>query len=168
MCKCCENNGNSGNCEIQTNQQVKLNKLLEEYGNVKGSLIPVLQKAQEIYGYLPETVLKEISEKLRIPLSKIYGVVTFYAQFHLKPRGRNVIRVCLGTACHVRGGAKIAEAVTKAIGVKDGETTVDHRYTFESVACLGACGLAPVMMINDETYGRLTPDMVAGLLQKYE
>lgn len=162
MCQCCNSEGD------KTKQQLELEKVLAEFAGKKGGLIPVLQAAQGIYGYLPAEALKEISSRLQIPLSKVYGVVTFYAQFHLKPRGRNVVRVCLGTACHVRGGAKIAEAVTKAIGIKDGETTPDLRYTFESVACLGACGLAPVMMVNDETYGRLTPDKVAKLLEEYK
>lgn len=161
MCQCCD-------AEPKTKEALELEKVFAEYRGKKGALIPVLQKAQDIYGYLPTEVLREISRNLQIPVSKIYGVVTFYAQFHLKPRGRNIIRVCLGTACHVRGGAKISEAVTKAVGIKDGETTEDLRYTFESVACLGACGLAPVMMVNDETHGRLTPDMVKGLLEKYE
>lgn len=161
MCQCC-------NEETPTKEALELQKVFSQFRGKKGALIPVLQKAQEIYGYLPTEVLKEISGNLQIPLSKIYGVVTFYAQFHLNPRGRNIVRVCLGTACHVRGGAKISEAVTKAIGIKDGETTEDLRYTFESVACLGACGLAPVMMVNDETHGRLTPDMVKELLEKYE
>jgi len=161
MCQC--------NCEEpKSNEALELEKVFVKYEGKKGALIPVLQAAQDIYGYLPAEVLKEISARLRIPVSKIYGVVTFYAQFHLNPRGRNIVRVCLGTACHVRGGAKIAEAVTKAIGIKDGETTEDLRYTFESVACLGACGLAPVMMVNDETHGRLTPDKIAALLEKYE
>lgn len=161
MCQC-------NDCETKTKEALELEKVFAVYRGKKGALIPVLQKAQDIYGYLPVETLKEISRNLQIPVSKIYGVVTFYAQFHLKPRGRNIIRVCLGTACHVRGGAKISEAVTKAVGIKDGETTEDLRYTFESVACLGACGLAPVMMVNDETHGRLTPDMVKGLLEKYE
>jgi len=161
MCQCCD-------AELKTKEALELEKVFAEYRGKKGALIPVLQKAQDIYGYLPIEVLKDISRSLQIPVSKIYGVVTFYAQFHLKPRGRNIIRVCLGTACHVRGGSKISEAVTKAVGIKDGETTEDLRYTFESVACLGACGLAPVMMVNDETHGRLTPDMVKGLLEKYE
>ncbi|MBU7008616.1 NADH-quinone oxidoreductase subunit NuoE [Phosphitispora fastidiosa] len=161
MCQC--------NCEEpKSNEALELEKVYVKYEGKKGALIPVLQAAQDIYGYLPAEVLKDISARLRIPVSKIYGVVTFYAQFHLNPRGRNIVRVCLGTACHVRGGAKIAEAVTKAIGIKDGETTEDLRYTFESVACLGACGLAPVMMVNDETHGRLTPDKIAALLEKYE
>ena len=161
MCQCkCE--------EPKTNETMELEKVFAKYEGKKGALIPVLQAAQNIYGYLPAEVLKEISAKLNIPVSKIYGVVTFYAQFHLNPRGRNIVRVCLGTACHVRGGAKIAEAVTKAIGVADGETTEDLRYTFESVACLGACGLAPVLMVNEDTHGRLTPDKVVGLLEKYK
>ncbi len=162
MCQCCNA------AETKTKEALELEKVFNKFAGKKGALIPVLQAAQEIYGYLPAEVLKEISANLQIPLSKIYGVVTFYAQFHLKPRGRNIIRVCLGTACHVRGGAKVAEAVTKAVGIKDGETSEDLRYTFESVACLGACGLAPVMMVNDDTHGRLTPDMVAGLLEQYK
>lgn len=161
MCQC-------GNTAEQTKESLELDQVFAKYEGKKGALIPVLQKAQDIYGYLPADVLKEISARLRTPVSKVYGVVTFYAQFHLKPRGRNIIRVCLGTACHVRGGAKISDAVTKAVGIKDGETTEDLRYTFESVACLGACGLAPVMMVNDETHGRLTPDVVAGLLERYK
>lgn len=161
MCQC-------GNTAEQTKESLELAKVFAKYEGKKGALIPVLQAAQDIYGYLPADVLKEIAARLRTPVSKVYGVVTFYAQFHLKPRGRNIIRVCLGTACHVRGGAKISDAVTKAVGIKDGETTEDLRYTFESVACLGACGLAPVMMVNDETHGRLTPDVVAGLLERYK
>lgn len=162
MSQCC------CSAESKTNEALELEKVLAKYKGQKGALIPVLQAAQNIYGYLPVEVLKEISLGLKIPVSKIYGVVTFYAQFHLRPRGRNIIRVCLGTACHVRGGSKIVEAVTNAVGIKDGETTEDLRYTFESVACLGACGLAPVMMVNDDTHGRLTPDMVAGLLERYK
>lgn len=162
MCQCCSN-GEPKSAEFQ-----KLDEVLAKYKGKKGALIPVLQGTQDIFGYLPADALKEISRVLNLPLSKIYGVVTFYAQFHLNPRGRNIIRVCLGTACHVRGGAKILEAVEKATGIKDGETTEDLRFTFESVACIGACGLAPVMMINDDTHGRLTPDKVAALLEQYK
>jgi len=162
MCQC--------NCDVESKSEEfqKLDQVLAKFKGKKGALIPVLQAAQDVFGYLPADALKEISRQLNLPLSKIYGVVTFYAQFHLKPRGRNIIRVCLGTACHVRGGAKIAEAVEKAIGVKDGGTTEDLRYTLESVACIGACGLAPVMMVNDDTHGRLTPDQVAALLEQYK
>ncbi|MGB4232287.1 MAG: NAD(P)H-dependent oxidoreductase subunit E, partial [bacterium] len=104
----------------------------------------------------------------QVPLSQIYGVATFYAQFHLKPRGRHVIRVCQGTACHVRGSAKILERVEQELGIKKGETTEDLRFTIEPVACLGACGLAPVMMVDDNTHGRLKPDMIPDILAQYE
>lgn len=163
MCQCCSSNG-----KPKTEEYQKLDRVLAGFKGKKGALIPVLQGAQEIFGYLPADALKEISAQLNLPLSKIYGVVTFYAQFKLKPRGRNIVRVCLGTACHVRGGSKIAQAVEKFTGVKDGETTEDLRFTLESVACLGACGLAPVMMVNDDTHGRLTPDQVAALLEQYK
>lgn len=146
----------------------RLEELLKQYSKQKGALIPVLQEAQEIYGYLPKDVMEEISSKLRIPFSKIYGVATFYAQFHLKPRGRHVIRVCQGTACHVRGSAKILNRVESELGIKSGQTTEDLRFTIEPVACLGACGLAPVMMIDEDTHGRMTPDMVPEILKQYE
>ncbi|AVX21362.1 NADH-quinone oxidoreductase subunit E [Carboxydocella sporoproducens DSM 16521] len=149
-------------------KQEQLEQVLAHYAGQKGALIPVLQEAQEIYGYLPPEVLRRISEALNIPFAKVYGVVTFYAQFHLKPRGRNIIRVCLGTACHVRGGAKIFETIQNELNIKDGETTEDLRFTLESVACIGACGLAPVIMVNDDTHGRLTPDRVKEILAQYE
>lgn len=149
-------------------KQAKLGEVLAKYKGVKGALIPVLQEAQDIFGYLPGDVLRQISLELKIPLSQVFGVVTFYAQFHLKPRGRNIIRVCLGTACHVRGGAKILETVQKEIGVVDGETTEDLRFTLESIACIGACGLAPVIMVNDDTHGRLTPDKIRAILAEYK
>lgn len=163
MSTCCK----CGN-EVKDEKQVELEKVLAHYQGMKGALIPVLQGAQEVYGYLPGEVLKQISQSLKLPFSQIYGVVTFYAQFHLKPRGRNIIRVCLGTACHVRGGAKIFETVQKELKINDGETTEDLKYTLESVACIGACGLAPVIMVNDDTHGRLTPDKVSGILAQYE
>ncbi|MTV48955.1 NADH-quinone oxidoreductase subunit NuoE [Heliobacillus mobilis] len=146
----------------------RLVELLNKYRTVPGVLIPVLQEAQEIYGYLPAEVLQKVARELQIPLAKVYGVVTFYSQFHLKPRGRNIIRVCLGTACHVRGGDKIFAALQKELAVDDGETTTDLRFTLESVACIGACGLAPVIMINHDTHGRLTPEKLTGILAKYE
>jgi len=149
-------------------KQEQLEQVLAHYAGQKGALIPVLQEAQEIYGYLPAEVLQRISQALNIPFAKVYGVVTFYAQFHLKPRGRNIIRVCLGTACHVRGGAKIFETIQNELNIKDGETTEDLRFTLESVACIGACGLAPVIMVNDDTHGCLTPDKVKEILAQYE
>jgi NADH-quinone oxidoreductase subunit E len=159
-CKCGEHT------ELTTDQA--LDKLFDLYRSQKGALIPVLQEAQNIFGYLPKEVLQRIAKELRLPFSKVFGVVTFYAQFHLKPRGRNIIRVCLGTACHVRGGSKVFGSIQEHLGVPDGETTEDLRYTLETVACLGACGLAPCMMVNDDTHGRLTPDRASGLLAQYE
>lgn len=154
--------------ELKDPKEAELDAVLARYVHEKGALIPVLQKAQEIYGYLPAEVLKRIGRGLRIPLSKIYGVVTFYAQFRLTPMGRNVLRVCLGTACHVRGGAKVLETIETELGVKDGGTTADQRFTLEIVACIGACGLAPTMMINDDVHGRLTAELVPEILSKYE
>ena len=163
MCAC--------NCNHQpqpNSEYARLAELLEEYKGQRGALIPVLQQAQDIFGYLPEPVLQKIAEHFRLPLSQVYGVATFYAQFHLEPRGRHVIRVCQGTACHVRGSAKILERVEQELGIKKGETTEDLRFTIEPVACLGACGLAPVMMVDDNTHGRLKPDMIPDILAQYE
>lgn len=144
-----------------------MNLLAEYKAEPKGALIPVLQKAQEIYGYLPKPVLECIARELNIPIAEVFGVVTFYAQFHLNPRGKNIIRVCQGTACHVRGASAILSAISEKLGVKAGETTPDLTFTLETVACLGACGLAPVMMVNDETHGRLTPGAVSEILDSY-
>ncbi|OQA07145.1 MAG: NADP-reducing hydrogenase subunit HndA [Firmicutes bacterium ADurb.Bin373] len=157
-------------CGEQTDQskEAAMQKLFDQYRDYKGGLIPVLQEAQNIYGYLPKEVLQQIAKELKIPFSKVFGVCTFYAQFHLKPRGRNIIRVCLGTACHVRGGAKIFEAAQEALGVGQGGTTEDLKFTLETVACIGACGLSPCMMINDDTHGRLQPKRVAGIFETYE
>jgi NADH-quinone oxidoreductase subunit E len=133
-----------------------LNPLIEKYKGKKGSLIPLLQGAQTIYGYISESAFKKISEETGLPLSDMYGVATFYAQFRLKPAGKHIIKVCHGTACHVQNADKITDALQEALNVKDGETTSDKLFTLESVACLGCCSLAPVMMIGDETYGKLT------------
>lgn len=149
-------------------EALEMQKVFDQYRDYKGGLIPVLQEAQNIYGYLPKDVLQQISKELRIPFSKVFGVCTFYAQFHLKPRGRNIIRICLGTACHVRGGSKIFEASQEALGVGQGGTTEDLRFTLETVACIGACGLSPCMMVNDDTHGRLVPKQVAGIFENYE
>ena len=145
-----------------------LMEILSEYkDNPKGALIPVLQKAQGVYGYLPKPVLETIARELRLTTAEVFGVVTFYAQFHLNPRGKHIIRVCQGTACHVRGGAKILEAVSEHLKVKPGETTRDLEFTLETVACLGACGLAPVIMVDDNTHGRLNPLDIPGILDSY-
>ncbi|MDA8211810.1 MAG: NADH-quinone oxidoreductase subunit NuoE [Clostridia bacterium] len=163
MSSCCQ----CGNVVPDPRQQ-QLAEVFKKYAGQKGALIPVLQGAQDIYSYLPAEVLKQIADALNLPFSKVYGVVTFYAQFHLKPRGRNIVRVCLGTACHVRGGAKIFETIRNELQIGDGETTADLRYTLESVACIGACGLAPVIMVNADTHGRLTPDKLKAILAQYE
>jgi NADH:ubiquinone oxidoreductase subunit E len=127
----------------------------------------VLQAAQEAYGYLPEPVLEDIGERLNIPISQIYGVVTFYAQFHLEPRGKHVIRTCQGTACHVRNASRILESLKNTLGVAPGGTTPDLLFTLETVACIGACSLAPVMMVDHDTHGRLKPDIVPKILENY-
>lgn len=146
----------------------QLDELLAELGSKKGTLIPILQRAQDMFGYLPREVLIRISEKTGIPISQVYGVVTFYAQFHLEPRGRNIIRSCQGTACHVRGAKAILNELSSCLGLEGEEvTTKDLRFTLETVACIGCCGLAPVIMINDDTHGRLTPEAIKGILDKY-
>ncbi len=159
-CKC-------GHDDAATKQEA-LQKALDKYRTVRGALIPLLQEAQEIYGYLPREVMQQISGALGVPFSKTFGVATFYAQFHLKPRGRNIIRICQGTACHVRGASRIFESVSENLGVGINGTTDDLRFTLETVACLGACGLAPAMMVNDDTHGRLSPDKAVETLKQYE
>lgn len=146
----------------------QLGVLLDKYRGTKGSVIPVLQQAQDIFGYLPKDVLIHISKEIDVPISQIYGVVTFYAQFHLAPRGENIIRSCQGTACHVRGAKAVLASIKEKLGLKDGQvTTPDLKFTLETVACIGACGLAPVFMVNDDTHGRLTPESVGPILDKY-
>ena len=145
----------------------RVENLLQEFLDKKGVVVPILQKIQQEFGYLPRPALEYMAKKLRIPASRIYGVATFYAQFHLQPRGKNIIRVCRGTACHVRGVSKVAEKTQEILRVGVGETTEDMKFTYEEVACIGACGLAPVMMINDQTFGKLAPDKVKAILEKF-
>ncbi|MGI1660385.1 MAG: NADH-quinone oxidoreductase subunit NuoE [Desulfitobacterium sp.] len=154
--------------ELIDPKEKELDGIIARFKHKQGALIPVLQAAQELYGYLPEHVIKLISRDLRIPIAKVYGVVTFYAQFRLAPMGRNVISVCLGTACHVRGGAKVLEAIEKVTKIKDGQTSDDGQYTLEIVNCIGACGLAPVMSINGNVHGRLNPEQIPGILAEYK
>jgi NADH-quinone oxidoreductase subunit E len=138
-----------------------LYEVLNQYKTQHGAVIPVLQKAQEIYGWLPRPVLETISKTMNVPLSQVYGVVTFYAQFYLKRRGRHIIRQCDGTACHVRGAARIVDTVENYLGIKAGNTTPDYRYTYEVVYCLGSCGLSPVAMVDDRVVGHLVAkDMI--------
>ena len=143
----------------------KMDPILEKFRGQEGALIPVLQEAQNIYGYLSEEVLAHIGQELKIPLSRIYGVVTFYAQFYLTPRGRHTVRVCRGTACHVRGGKNVRKAVQQFLGIEENETTPDFKFTFETVACLGACALSPVLLVDKTYYGKLTPGKVEKVLK---
>ncbi len=141
-----------------------LYEALKEYKTQRGAVIPALQKAQEIYGWLPREVLEVIASEMKVPLSRIYGVVTFYAQFYLTRRGRHIVRECDGTACHVRGAARIVDTAESHLGIKAGETTPDYRVTYEVVYCLGSCGLAPVAMVDDRVVGHLVPETVVGIL----
>ena len=161
-CKCGVND------EQAIQQQKALDEAITKYKGTKGALIPMLQEAQEIYGYLPKEAMQRLAKGLGVPFSKVYGVVTFYSQFHLKPRGKYIVRLCQGTACHVRGASNVFDAISKNLGVDKNETTADLQYTLETVACLGACGLAPVMMVNDNTHGRLSPDKAVSTVRKYE
>lgn len=145
----------------------QLKAVFASYQGEKNELIPVLQDVQEELGYLPEEALKAVSRFIRVSESKVFGVATFYARFHLKPRGRHIIRLCCGTACHVRGATKIADKVKDLLRVGVGETTEDNKYTYEEVACIGACGLAPVMTIDDKTFGKLDPDKTKGILNSF-
>lgn len=133
-----------------------LNPLIEKYRTKKGNLIPLLQGAQDIFGYIPRVAFEKLSAETGIPLSEMYGVATFYAQFRLNPVGKHIVKVCHGTACHVQNAKAITTSLKEALKVEDGGTTEDGLFTLESVACLGCCSLAPVMMIGDETYGKLT------------
>lgn len=148
-------------------QEGELLKVIAELKGTKGALMPIMQKAQDIYGYLPIEVQKMISDNTGIPLEKIYGVATFYAQFALQPKGKFRISVCLGTACYVKGSGKVYEKLQEVLNLKEGECTPDGKFSLESCRCVGACGLAPVMMINDDVHGRLVPDDVEKILEQY-
>ena len=148
-------------------QEERLAAVISEHKDKPGALIPVLQKAQEIYGYLPVEVEEKIADGLGISLEKVYEVVTFYAQFALNPKGRYNISVCLGTACYVKGSGDIYNKLSETLGVGEGECTPDGKFSLESCPCVGACGLAPVLLVNEDVYGRLVPEDVAGILQKY-
>ena len=144
-----------------------LDKVIEKYRGKKGTLIAILQEAQEIYGYLPEEIILHISRKTKVPVARVYGVITFYAKFYLERRGKHTIRACRGTACHVRDAKPVLKVIKQALGIKDGETTEDYQFSLETVACLGACFLAPVMMIDRDYYGKLIPQKVESILKQY-
>ncbi len=149
-------------------QEEKLLKVINEHKGQDGALIPVLHEAQNIYGYLPIEVQEMISDGLCVPMSEIYGVVTFYTQFTTNPKGKYNIAVCLGTACYVKGSGTILDKIKEKLGIDVGECTPDGKYSIEATRCIGACGLAPVLTINDEVYGRLEPDDIYAILEKYE
>ena len=148
-------------------QESELLKVIEKYKGTEGALIPTLHEAQEIYGYLPVEVQQIISDGLGISMAEIYGVVTFYTQFTTNPKGRYKIAVCLGTACYVKGSGDILEKIMEKLGIGVGECSEDGKYSLAATRCIGACGLEPVMTVNDDVYGRLVPDDVEGILAKY-
>ena len=150
--------------EREASIEERLSEILSSYQGREDELIPLLQQVQQVFGYLPEPAMRRIAKFLKLPESTIFGVSTFYAQFKLVPTGRNVIRVCRGTACHVRGGARILREVEKHLGIKPGESTPDLEYCLETVACFGACALAPVMVVNDKVHGRMTKAKVKDIL----
>lgn len=148
-------------------QETQLRKMIEQYKDDPGAVMHVLQEAQGIYGYLPIEVQTIIAEELNVPLEEVYGVSTFYAQFALTPKGQYNISVCLGTACYVKGSAKILDKASEILGIGAEECTEDGTFSITACRCIGACGLAPVMTVNDEVYGRLTPEEVPAIIDKY-
>jgi NADH-quinone oxidoreductase subunit E len=143
-----------------------MDKIFERYEGQQGSLIPILQKAQDVYNYLPPDVLQRVSTQLGIPMSKIYGVATFYSQFYLEPRGKHILKVCDGTACHVKGTAALITAIDQKYGIQPGETTADGELTMEIVYCVGSCALAPVAVLDDQVMGHSRPDKFVRRVEK--
>jgi NADH:ubiquinone oxidoreductase subunit E len=153
--------------EFTPEQVAKLDSIINKHKGKAGGLIPVLEEAQVCLEYLPLPVQKRIAAGLNLPLSRVYGVVTFYSFFTMTPRGKHTVRVCLGTACYVRGGKQLAEALQKQFGIKEGETTEDRMFTLESVRCLGACGLGPVIVVDEDVHGRVKPAKIKEVLSQY-
>lgn len=145
----------------------ELQRTIDEYKDKEGPLMPIMHKAQDLFGYLPIEVQEYIAEALDIPVTDIYGVATFYSQFTLKPQGKYTISVCMGTACYVKGAQAVLDELKKELNIEAGDTTEDYQFTLEATRCLGACGLAPVIMINDDVYGRLVPSDIKGIIDKY-
>ncbi|MBO5357117.1 MAG: NAD(P)H-dependent oxidoreductase subunit E [Clostridia bacterium] len=151
-----------------TEEQFKaLDALIAEHKGQAGALMPVLQGAQGIFGYLPIEVQKHIALSMDVPLSEVYGVASFYSQFILNPKGDYAVAVCLGTACYVKGAGLLMDKLESILGIKNGEITADRKFSLDATRCIGACGLAPVLTVNEEVYGRLTPDMIQGIIDKY-
>lgn len=149
-------------------QEAQLKAIIKDLRDQRGCLMPIMQKAQGIYGYLPIEVQTLIADELNIPLEKVYGVATFYSQFSLYPKGEYKISVCLGTACYVKGSGAVYEKLQEKLGITGGQCTADGKFSLDACRCIGACGLAPVMMINDDVYGKLTPDKLDEILAKYK
>lgn len=152
--------------ERETTIEEPLSEILSSYQGSEDELIPILQRVQQVLGYLPEAAMKRIAKFLHLPESTVFGVGTFYAQFKLVPTGRNTIRVCRGTACHVRGSAKILGEIEKQLGIRAGETTPDQEYSLETIACFGSCALAPVVVTNGKVHGRMTAPKARKMLKK--
>lgn len=148
-------------------QYRKLDAVVERWKDEPGGLLPIMQQAQEICGCVDEDVQRHLSEKTGQPLTTIYGISTFYSQFTLQPKGKYTIGMCMGTACYVRGGADVFDALQKSLGIEGGKTTEDGLFTLEAMRCIGCCGLAPAMMVNDEVFGRLTPNDVSGIIDQF-
>ena len=144
----------------------KVDKIIQGYSHEKSALIAILQEIENLYGYLPAWTLRQVSEKLEVPLIQVYSVASFYDAFHLTPRGKHLIRVCLGTACYLRGSTRVLEALERNLGIKDGETTPDLEFTIQSVRCLGTCALAPVMIIDEKYFDKMTPTKIKSVLKR--
>jgi len=157
-CKC-------GGCEGQKDE--KMEKILSKYAVDKSNLIQILNEVQEAYGYIPKNAQFAISEYLQMPMAEIYGVITFYSRFTLKPKGKYNVAVCLGTACFVKGSEKVLDRLKEKLGIDVGETTADGKFSIEATRCIGACGLAPVFTVNDEVYGNATPEMIDKVIDEY-
>lgn len=149
-------------------QEKQLDAVIAAHKNEKGGLLPVMQEAQSIYGYLPEEVQIHIAQGMGVPVSEVFGVATFYAQFLLNPKGEHAISVCLGTACYVKGSGKLMEKLEELLNLKAGGITADRRFSLDATRCIGACGLAPVLTVGEDVYGRLEPNMLADILKKYQ
>ncbi|TYO95452.1 NADH dehydrogenase subunit E [Geothermobacter ehrlichii] len=161
----------SESAEKVAEQEIDLgpcNAILDKYQDMLGALMPVLQEIQDHYGYVPEEAVFLAAERLNVYPSQIYGVLTFYAQFHLEPRGKYIVRVCMGTACHVKGATRLGDKIQELLGIGHAETTEDLKFTCEYVACIGACGMAPVIMVNDATYGSMSVQKLNEVIEKYQ
>ena len=154
-------------CNCNCGKDEKMQEILKKYTKDKSNLIQILNEVQEYYGYIPTKAQKEISEYLKMEMAEIYGVITFYSRFTLKPNGKYHIAICLGTACFVKGSEKLLDTAKEALKIKEGETTEDGKFSLEATRCIGACGLAPVFTVNEEVYGKATPELMKKIIQEY-